>query len=573
MKDNTQIDAILAAVEDHGLLRSIHRIDDRTCEGEAVVEGRRAILRLDLGPSFPLALPRILLRPWDALGFIPHVDANGVVCFADEEGLILDRRRPGHIATEAIERAIAVLSDGVSGRNRADFADEFEAYWERLVDGVAVISVLDPPDDLREIIIAIGDNKALYVAADTNDITAYNNGTATDGPLTYQKALYLPLTPGTLIVPPRFDRPCWSADEARHALVSGLSDVNKANLRRLTKRRTRWREYVIVRLPRPSGGESLFGIRYDEVGKTHPLLEGGTAKQLIPLRLRRHDRAYLVRRGGGDVDLGEMRVLLAGCGAVGGHLAIELARAGVSDLTLVDPDVLTPENTFRHALGRSHWHRHKVDALKAAIDEQLPYVRITAHAIPIEQALADGTIDLGEYDLVVLALGNPTVELEVNTLLHASEGHPPALFTWLEPLGIGGHTLLTTNAGDSGCFECLYTAPGGARALDNRASFAAPGQSFGRALSGCGTTHTPYGSVDAVRTAALAARLAIDALTGKERRGTLLSWKGDAAAFEAMGFRLSDRYRATDDELCGHRHTFKSPRCQICGGRDGGREQ
>jgi len=287
--------------------------------------------------------------------------------------------------------------------------------------------------------------------------------------------------------------------------------------------------------------------------------------------IQRWDHAYLVQRGGGTAALATKGVLLAGCGAVGGHLAFELARAGVGALTLVDHDTLWPENSYRHVLGRRYWGKPKAEALKEELEAQLPYVRVTAVVTTLEAAVADGSVNIAAYDMLLLALGNPTIELAINEHLHALRDGPPAVFTWLEPLGIGGHALLTHNSAGGGCFECLYTAPGDQEVLDNRAAFAAPGQAFGRALSGCGSLHTPYGSVDAVQTAALATRLALAALLGTETGNPLCSWKGAADTFTAAGFRLSPRYEATEAELAHHRYTYQSTGCRICGSAETGK--
>lgn len=73
--------------------------------------------------------------------------------------------------------------------------------------------------------------------------------------------------------------------------------------------------YLIVGLPRPSGNFALFGIRFDGIGKRHPLSEDGQAVRLTPLVLFRRDRGFLVQRGGGQPELHDRRVLLIGCGA------------------------------------------------------------------------------------------------------------------------------------------------------------------------------------------------------------------------------------------------------------------
>ncbi len=561
---------LLDAVEALNLFRNPRRtiegpdVDASGLEGEVLVEARWVNVRLSIGGAFPLELPRFYLRPWDALGFIPHVEANGLICFKDPEGLVLDRRRPVDIVRETFGQALRVLEDGVSGRNRSDFADEFGAHWARLRGGVELCSVLDPVDDVRAVVIATRKDEEPVVAADQNNLSAFYNGRPVASKYTLQNAVYLPLEPNTVLIPPRPDGPMWSAEEVRHSLLLGVSEVNMARLRRLVKGKRAKREYVIVRLPRPSEGETLFGIRYDEVGDAHPLLDRGTAARLVPLQVERLDRKYLVRRGGGDADLDVARVLLVGCGSLGGHIAFELARTGIQNLTLVDRDRLKPENAYRHILGRRYWGIPKALALASEIEREVPYVQVNGMESSIEKALVDGSVDLATYDLVICALGNPTVELAMNERLHALQGGPPALFTWLEPLGIGGHALLIADRNDNGCFECLYTSVDDVETLDNRAAFADSGQTFGRALSGCGSMHTPYGSADAVQTAVQAVRLAVDALTGRETGNPLVSWKGDASAFKDGGYHLSGRYDMTTNALYDQRYAYRNPKCRVC---------
>ena len=574
MQNKEWLKSVLDEVADLALFQSPRRVDCSgvedfvALEGEIIIESRKVTLRLVLDPSFPLVLPRFFLHPWNALGFIPHIDQRGYICFTDTEGLIFDRYRPVEIVEESFHRVIQVLTDGATGQNHADFVDEFNVYWGYLPNTVPVISLLDPTDEVESVIIAFAKNKPLCIARTRNEITEFFNN-AEDLKYTFRKALYLPLKPGSLLVPPCPDGTFWTTEETQSLLLSNITDTNRVRLRKLAKKYSHVREYVIAMLPRPSGGEVLFGIAYEQTNKMHPLQKGGEARRLLPLLINRFDKTHIIRRGGGDVSLSGKRALLAGCGAIGGYIAFELARAGIQQLTLVDPDKLNPENTFRHVLGRQYWWNPKSEALRSAIELQLPYLRVTSFPRTIEQTLNDGTINLVSYDLVVLALGNPTVELEINEKLLEMQKHPPALFAWLEPLGIGGHVLLAGNTPD-GCFECLYTPlTDDGTYLENRAAFAAPGQMFGQALSGCGSLYTPYGSVDAVRTAALAVKLSIDVLTGKERGNPLLSWKGDATLFNEKGFCLSRRFNATEDELYRQRYMYKNPRCRACGNRGG----
>lgn len=265
------------------------------------------------------------------------------------------------------------------------------------------------------------------------------------------------------------------------------------------------------------------------------------------------------------MELEAKRVLLLGCGSVGGQLAFLLARAGIGALTLVDHDILTAENTYRHVLGKPYWGKLKALAMQQALTVQLPFINVQAISKTIEAAFEQDLIRLSDFDLIVSALGNPTTELVINERVRGEAG-PPIIFTWLEPLGIGGHALLTGQRGEPGCFACLYTRTDGSDGpLQNRAAFGEENQKYGRSLAGCNNLFTPYGALDAMRTSELAARLALDTLSGHEQQNVLRSWKGDATAFTEAGFDVSGRYRFTEDELRQQGVSYPSARCSVCG--------
>lgn len=564
----------------YGVLRDASIVDcseereEVAFQGQTTVEEIEVILRVVLTKHFPLIMPKVYLKPWDALGFIPHIDSTeGLICHADADFVVLDRQHSNAIIEETIRRATSVLRDGVLGNNHSDFTDEFEAHWLRVADDTQIVfSLLYIPEQVTKIVLAHDQsNDIRYVANDHAGLTDYWNGQNQNEneQITFHKAILLPLESNTRIIPPRPDQAFWTPEQARDILLSELSQSNVDQLKRLVKGHRYLSAYVFVAIPRPSGGWGLIGLEYKGVKGRHPLLEQGTARRLIPLRIERHDRRHLVQRGGGVPILSEKNVLLAGCGSLGGHIAFELARAGVGKLSLVDDDLLLPENSFRHVLGRQYWRQHKAEALRHAIYTQLPYIRIKQFVCRIEDILRDHIINLKDYDLVISATGNVTVELFLNEHLHYIRNSPPAIYAWLDPLGIGGHMLLTHNQVGAGCLECLYTHSTPQDHLTNRVSFAASGQRFGRDLSGCGSLHTPYGSIDAVRTANLASQLAIEVLTGKEDKASLVSWKGDASLFEELGFELSPRFGFSQDELNEQRYRYKSSECRICNSSEG----
>jgi molybdopterin/thiamine biosynthesis adenylyltransferase len=576
-----ELSTLLLNLHESGLISNIRQIDIKnslaqkrgaiiTVEGDIQVEGQIVQIQVGLDPWFPHSLPIIVLIPWDALGFIPHVEADGYTCYAQTEGVLLDRHDPKGILESAIEKAINVLASGVKGNNRWDFIDEFEAYWRNVSGAIEILSMVTPDNNIREISAGKKENasneknKYQYVGDDATNINQYFNESDLNR-YTHWNALYIPLKPGTYIQPPKPGTSV-DCDFFRKIINDNLTPKDIKRIQKLTKKPKR-EELVIFRLPRPSGGEVIFGALFEDVTNGYPLFSGSSAKKIAPLVVNRRDKAFLLPRGGANSSLQEKRVAIFGCGSVGGFLTFDLIRSGVIDLTLVDNDILSADNTFRHVLGRKGMGKSKVDAMKEEIQKSFPFVKVSAFAMTAQEVFSSGLIDVKRFDIILIAIGDNNVSLFLNEYFHGQKQTPPVAFTWLEPYGIGGHVLVMNKLNESGCFECLFTADPNDKhpTFGNRASFAAHNQTFSKDISGCANRFTPYGSHDASRTAALASRLAIEVLLGKLQGNPLVSWKGDSTEFLNAGYFLSPRYRLNEEEIEKTQYLYFNPNCPICG--------
>jgi molybdopterin-synthase adenylyltransferase len=562
---------LFEAIGQAGLLRQSRQIElDNgriALSGRLVVEGHAIEVAVCVDPLLENRLPQFFLRPLNALGFIPHIDPDGLICFLEYEGMVFDRNRQVEVVFECFGQVLRTLSKGVTGVNWQDFIDEFEIYWARLNNLQMALANLDLLDFERVAEITVGVSPhampGLRITHQAEQLIHIPAAQANQGPWTTHYALYLPLEAGTRLLPPQSEPPFWGIDGIGR-LLHHCTAANRERLEALLQQRAHTHEYLIARLPRPAGDAVFFGVRFEELGEQHPLINADKASATTPIYIHRRDKRYLVQRGGGQVDLAEKRVLLIGCGAVGGQIAFELSRAGIERLHLVDPDVLTPENTYRHVLGKRHWGVEKAVALRQALRSQLPFSKAESFVGTIEQLASSNTIDTFSYDLIISAIGSPTSELALNEYVRRSASGPPIIFTWVDPYGIGGHAVLTGLIGSIGCFECLYVQANAAEHLHNRASFAAPGQVFRQSRAGCHNLYTPYGSLDAAQTGQLAIRLAVDALAGRTRENCVRSWKGDAAEFLAEGFTLSTRYHLSLDALKQLETCFASNECSVC---------
>lgn len=115
-------------------------------------------------------------------------------------------------------------------------------------------------------------------------------------------------------------------------------------------------------------------------------------------------------------------VLIVGAGSVGGFLAEELARVGVSPLLLVDHDVLAVENLVRHPLGASSVGKPKASILAGHISEEFPVcdaVGIDADFLSLSEDLQLTLVR--EADVVVAATDSVDCQRRVNEICIAAE--------------------------------------------------------------------------------------------------------------------------------------------------------
>ena len=103
--------------------------------------------------------------------------------------------------------------------------------------------------------------------------------------------------------------------------------------------------------------------------------------------------------------LAQKRVLVAGCGGLGGYLIEYLARMGVGELTAVDGDVFEPSNLNRQLLSaEALLGTSKALAARERVRAVNPAVAVRAVEAFLDEENADGLVE--GQDLVLDALDN-----------------------------------------------------------------------------------------------------------------------------------------------------------------------
>ncbi len=149
--------------------------------------------------------------------------------------------------------------------------------------------------------------------------------------------------------------------------------------------------------------------------------------------------------------LAPIRVLVAGCGSGGGGVALQLVMSGIRNFTLLDRDILGPENVIRHVCGRSFIGKKKVDALTEILQDSNPNINVKKIEADIMN-FSDIEAVICESDVVVLATDNEPSRYKINDICVRNE--IPFVVGRVFTRGIGGE-VFSYRPGSGGCLACL----------------------------------------------------------------------------------------------------------------------
>ena len=486
---------------------------------------------------------------------VDHNGGPGEICIADEGSTVVNTDCPESVYRETVGRHVKLLTRLIEDPdyNHAEQLREFDAHWEILcrkkpkglnelfvawdgheTDGLQVKPARsDSGIYLRKTLIALARTLANHRQSESvREIADWTSRPAVGKGLGVRLSGLepAPASPDELLP--------WYFRVAAHADVSG-----RHGLRRLHKKSSH--DYWLVFSAPIPDGDTMFAIHWRSGSEGYlPLSEADVEVgrwTATPYRVRSLSPEALVPRGGGLLDLRKKSVLLVGCGSVGSQLALQLTSAGVGRLTLSDPDAFSEENLYRHVLSVKDIGRSKTAAIAREINMRHPWADVTYWSKRLEE-LRDPEV-LRSFDLVVIAVGSPTVERIFAEYCRWVALKVPVINCWLEGYGIGGHALLAM-PGTKGCWHCAYVDPETlTRGLTSNLNFLKPGQVVMRNHAGCGTQFLPYSGVAASCTATMAADLAVRCLTGAVAVSSKVSWMGSDADAKRESVEVTWRCR------------------------------
>ncbi len=151
--------------------------------------------------------------------------------------------------------------------------------------------------------------------------------------------------------------------------------------------------------------------------------------------------------------LKDSSVLILGLGTGGIQIAINLAKCGVGNFHLIDPDRLEIGNICRHQAGISHIGRKKVLVARDLLLEKNPDIKVYPYPIKADETTKDKIQEIIKgVDLIICATDNRESKLLVNAI--NIDFKKPVLFSGAFRRAYGGH-VLRVYPGETACYHCF----------------------------------------------------------------------------------------------------------------------
>ena len=462
-----------------------------------------------------LPIIRLLDRPTWVPTTCNHVDARNIVCYAVSGIAFIDRYHADRQILHCLDCAARTLNDIRHGNVLGDIDQEFGYYWQ----GEPVLVDAEQYESQQTLDVArlkLADRK-IEILIDPQQDALKKYAAYSPVKQALQAAILMPTTrtppaeglhwpPTTL---QEFLKGLLAhTPELARSLRGTLGGLNGLRVRRVLlvfQAEPVWFG-VGFKLP-PAVAQVEFRRAksfVDALEKRSPRLK---LDRYTPIRI---DSDYLVRRNlrEGEEALFGKRVILAGCGAIGGHLAHALARAGAGfgsgTLYLVDPDHLRPGNLGRHRLGFEGLLLPKAECTAVDLKGALPGIDVR----PVIGSVLD--LNLGEFDLVLDATGEEQLSEALNGRFVAGQS-APVIFSWIVGNGLAVQSF-TLSSKKQGCFRCWKshgTLSAFAPAKREQTEF--------RIGRGCDDPFVPFNGASPLLAAGLALQAVLDWASGRPK--------------------------------------------------------
>ncbi len=391
---------------------------------------------------------RLLEIPTQLQPIAPHVTAGGGFCYVAANTEVVDIFDPIGFTLLSLERAAYVLDRIMAKEMVEDLEEEFFAYW---VGDDWCLSDIQRKDSGELQLLALQQIGMMFLTDDVKrsagKIQSLGGQIADRSAAVAMIVTSVKPKPSLQVWPPEtlsdilrwqqmLDKQC--RKKIKHHILKAYRAGHDAQL-------------IIIESPSMPYGFLVTGLQEHRVSAiTRLCREPIYDRPIKRLMVAKIDDRYLAQRNIPETkSLAGKRIALVGCGTIGGYLAEMLIKSGAGTmggkLTLVDSEILMPNNLGRRRLGFNRLFQHKAEALRDEFKLIMPSANALAHPVDVREA------NLADYDLLIDATGEEAIGHWLSVKYGKSM---PMLHAWIEGAGVAVRTLIRQKEGEC-CYRCL----------------------------------------------------------------------------------------------------------------------
>jgi molybdopterin/thiamine biosynthesis adenylyltransferase len=476
-----------------------------------------AEIKIDIHISLPFNYPdsfpriRIAQNSFKEIYPLPHLSQDGILCVFDDVLASPNPKEPKGVLDSTYRKTVELLTNGINGVNKFDYAEEFESYWfEESKDNY--LNLVQPDNYMKEVFLVPFKFKSwpyegIISESKSEGIKWIQNiqGEVLEEKLT--KLLYVPLK--TL---PSYPYPKNNKDVYQLMKNQNVNTLSYMNFLTNSKRPTKilfsvkgpnsytwgiWehKKPFAIDISLYKGKKNvrteLKGFRK---GRQNGLLE--ITRDFPEVEINKHsvvdvrNERLAFRGGDGNTTNNKLKVAVIGCGAIGSHLIQSLVDINVEELLIIDPDILSFDNVKRHFCGVKDVGMYKTKAIRKKLLNLYPSLNIHTSEMNVLELITLYPNVLNNYDYIFAAISDFPTEQRLRSLQLNNSLNRPLFILWVEPYMAGGHVVNFSPDSKTDYWD-LFNDKG-----EYKYHVLKNGNQYALKELGCNTTFVPYGILE-----------------------------------------------------------------------------
>ena len=232
------------------------------------------------------------------------------------------------------------------------------------------------------------------------------------------------------------------------------------------------------------------------------------------------------------------KIAIAGLGSIGSNLLSYLLAVGLTDIILIDYDILTLENINRHLLGFIYIGEYKTDALEIYLKEKDPLLAVKSIKKSIIQFISEDAETLNDCSYIFVVIGKTNIEEQIVSALREKILKKPLVIMWIEPFLIGGHCIFIYPASFID-YRSLFENGFYKYNMVDQSEYTNPDRQFIFQESGCQVSYIPYGQKNITLFLSGLFPVLSSELESENTKSLAISWRGNAAIQEKLNIQIS----------------------------------